>query len=67
MILIGVIVGLAIVALLLASVSLFLIRRSRRPNLPNFAKNSSFNGNIYTHHPNADTIRVSQIYQFFKN
>ena len=58
MILIGVIVGLAVVALLLASVSLFLIRRNRRPNLPNFAKTSQLKSNIYTHHPNTVLINT---------
>ena len=59
MVLIGVIVGLAIVALMLASVSLLLIRRSRNSKMTNFSKNNSLKGNIYSHQPNTDTIRVS--------
>ena len=64
MVLIGVIVGLAIIALMLASVSLLLIRRSRTSNMATFAKTGSLKGNIYTHQPNTETIRVCFILYF---
>ena len=63
MVLIGVIVGLAIVALLLAFVSLLLIRRSRpmkMNDIQTLQKSNVLNGNIYSNQPN-DTIRVSLI------